>query len=80
MIDLFYFSGLPVAVLGLGTSGLAAAKALQESGADVWAWDDNEDRRAAAATDGVPLVDLAQCKLAGADDPGHLSRHPAHPP
>ncbi len=61
MIDLFYFSGLPVAVLGLGTSGLAAAKALQESGGDVWAWDDNEDRRAAAATDGVPLVDLAQC-------------------
>ncbi len=61
MIDLFYFSGLPVAVLGLGTSGLAAAKALQASGADVWAWDDNEDSRAAAAAEDVPLVDLAQC-------------------
>ncbi len=61
MIDLFYFNGLPVAVLGLGTSGLAAAKALQASGADVWAWDDNEDSRAAAAAEDVPLVDLAQC-------------------
>jgi len=61
VIDLFYFSGLPVAVLGLGRSGLAAARALQESGAEIWAWDDNEDRRAAAAADGIPLVDLAAC-------------------
>ncbi len=61
MIDLFYFSGLPVAVLGLGRSGLAAAQALQKSGAEVWAWDDNEDRRAAAAADGIPLVDLMRC-------------------
>ena len=61
MIDLFYFSGLPVAVLGLGRSGLAAAKALQKSGAEVWAWDDSEDRRVAAAAEGIPLVDLMQC-------------------
>ncbi len=61
MIDLFYFSGLPVAVLGLGRSGLAAAQALQKSGAEVWAWDDNEDRRAAAAAEGIPLLDLAAC-------------------
>jgi UDP-N-acetylmuramoylalanine--D-glutamate ligase len=61
MIDLFYFNGLPVAVLGLGKSGLSAAKALARSGADVWAWDDNEDRRAAAAAEGVPLVDLLTC-------------------
>jgi UDP-N-acetylmuramoylalanine--D-glutamate ligase len=61
VIDLFYFSGLPVAVLGLGRSGLAAAQALQKSGAEVWAWDDNEDRRAAAAADGIPLVDLMRC-------------------
>ena len=61
MIDLFYFAGLPVAVLGLGRSGLVAAKALMASGAEVWAWDDSEDRRAEAAAAGIPLVDLAGC-------------------
>ncbi len=61
MIDLFYFSGLPVAVLGLGRSGLAAARALKQAGAEVWAWDDNEDRRTAAAKEGIPLVDLMGC-------------------
>ncbi len=61
MIDLFYFNGLPVAVLGLGVSGLAAAKALQRAGAEVSAWDDNPDKRARAEADGVPIVDLATC-------------------
>ena len=61
MIDLFYFNGLPVAVLGLGVSGLAAAKALQRAGAEVAAWDDNPDKRAQAEADGVPIVDLATC-------------------
>ncbi|MBT7944012.1 MAG: UDP-N-acetylmuramoyl-L-alanine--D-glutamate ligase, partial [Alphaproteobacteria bacterium] len=50
-----------VAVFGLGRSGLSAAKALVKSGAEVMAWDDNEDARAAAAAQGVPLVDLYQC-------------------
>lgn len=57
-IDLSFFAGLPVAVLGLGKSGLAAARALQASGAEVWAWDDSEDSRAKARAAGVPLVDL----------------------
>ncbi len=61
MIDLFYFNGLPVAVLGLGVSGLAAAKALQRAGAEVSAWDDNRDKRARAEADGVPIVDLVTC-------------------
>ena len=61
MIDLFYFAGLPVAVLGLGKSGIAAARALQASGAEVWAWDDNEDQRAAARAHDIPLVDLYHC-------------------
>ncbi len=60
MIDLSFFAGLPVAVLGLGKSGLAAARALQAAGAEVWAWDDNEDARAKAREAGVPLVDLNQ--------------------
>jgi UDP-N-acetylmuramoylalanine--D-glutamate ligase len=84
VIDLFYFSGLPVAVLGLGRSGLAAALALQQSGAEVWAWDDNEDRRAAAAGEGVPLVDLLHCNWQELTSlvisPGIPQRHPEpHP-
>ena len=61
MIDLGFFGGLPVAVLGLGKSGVSAARALAASGAEVWAWDDNEDRRAAARAQDIPLVDLHNC-------------------
>ena len=61
MIEVFPFAGLPVAVFGLGRSGLAAAKALAKGGAEVWAWDDSEDARARAEAAGVPLVDLYDC-------------------
>jgi UDP-N-acetylmuramoylalanine--D-glutamate ligase len=61
VIELPFFNGLPVAVLGLGKSGLSAARALSESGAEVWAWDDSEERRAAAEAEGVPLVELTGC-------------------
>ena len=84
MIDLFYFSGQPVAVLGLGRSGLAAARALQNSGAEVWAWDDNEDRRTAADEESIPLVDLMHCNWQELTSlvisPGIPHRYPApHP-
>ena len=39
MIDVFPFAGFPVAVFGLGRSGLAAARALVKSDAEGWAWD-----------------------------------------
>ena len=61
MIDVFYFYHMPVAVLGLGKSGLATCKALMESDAEVWAWDDNEDSRQRAREEGIPLVDLYTC-------------------
>ena len=61
MIDVFPFAGFPVAVFGLGRSGIATALALQESDAEVWAWDDNEDARAAAEVEGVSLHDLHAC-------------------
>ena len=35
-----------VAVLGLGRSGLSVCRALAESGARTWAWDDAYERRA----------------------------------
>ncbi len=61
MIPVFPFAGLPVAVFGLGRSGLAAARALMEAEADVWAWDDSEDARAEARKADIPLVDLYRC-------------------
>ncbi len=60
MIDVTKFveslNGKPVAVMGLGISNLAAIKALRAAGADIAAWDDNEEKRHAA---GVPTKDLA---------------------
>jgi UDP-N-acetylmuramoylalanine--D-glutamate ligase len=58
MIPLSFMAGLPVAVLGLGRSGLSAARALQRSGAEVLAWDDSAARRAEAEAAGIPLRDL----------------------
>ena len=65
MIDLFFFKGYPVAVMGLARSGLTAALALVASGAKVHAWDDSPARRAEAAAAGVPLVDLHHADLSG---------------
>jgi len=61
MIDCFYMEGLPVAVMGLGKSGLPTAKALMRSGAEVWAWDDEKARRDEAEAESIPLVDLGRC-------------------
>ncbi|MCU0955561.1 MAG: UDP-N-acetylmuramoyl-L-alanine--D-glutamate ligase [Hyphomicrobium sp.] len=58
MIPITTFSGLDVAVFGLGASGNATAYALMEGGARVAAWDDSEAGRKSAAAAGVPLVDL----------------------
>ncbi|MBP2295335.1 UDP-N-acetylmuramoyl-L-alanine--D-glutamate ligase [Azospirillum rugosum] len=63
MINLFYMDGLPVAVMGLGKSGLATAEALARSGADVWVWDDKEASREAAAAKGYKVVDLMTADL-----------------
>ena len=61
MIRIPDIDGTPIAVLGLGISGLAAAKALAGSGAELLAWDDDEARREAAKQDGVRLADLYSC-------------------
>jgi UDP-N-acetylmuramoylalanine--D-glutamate ligase len=84
MIPLPFFHGLPVGVLGLGRSGISAARALGQSGAEVWAWDDSEDARARAAERGVPLVDLHRCNWQEPTSlilsPGIPHTHPApHP-
>ena len=60
MIRLDLFAGYPIAVLGLGKSGLSAARALQQGGAEVLAWDDDVAKRDAANDLGIPVVDLKE--------------------
>ena len=59
MIPIRVFKDQPVALFGLGRSGIAAGRALEAGGADVAAWDDGEPSRANAEEKGLTLVDLA---------------------
>ena len=58
MIPITEYAGRDVAVFGLGRTGLSAARALTAGGANVHAWDDNEDTRAKAEAAGVTLSDI----------------------
>jgi UDP-N-acetylmuramoylalanine--D-glutamate ligase len=59
MIPVPTFAGRDIAVLGLGMSGVATARALEAGGANVFAWDDKEKAREEAAATGLVLTDLA---------------------
>ena len=59
MIPVRGFEGKTVAVFGLARTGLAAARALVAGGAQVAVWDEKPASRAAAETEGFPVVDLA---------------------
>lgn len=77
-------AGRTLAVLGLGKSGLIAARALEASGAVVWAWDDAPAQRARLANEGIEPVDLADADWGRPDalvlSPGIPHAHPApHP-
>jgi len=50
------YSGKHVGVFGLARSGVAAARALEAAGANVWAWDDNAQRRDAVQHLAVDLM------------------------
>ncbi|WP_299644664.1 Mur ligase family protein, partial [uncultured Ruegeria sp.] len=58
MIPVKGFSGQKVAVLGLGRSGLATARALRAGGADPVCWDDNPAARDIAVEEGFTCADL----------------------
>ena len=58
MIPVQGLEGARVAVLGLGRSGLSAARALQAGGAKVSCWDDDPAARARAEREGFACVDL----------------------
>jgi UDP-N-acetylmuramoylalanine--D-glutamate ligase len=81
MIPVTCFARKKVAVFGLGGSGLASARALQEGGADVIAGDDGADKLAEAAQAGIATADLR--KISWSDvaalvlTPGAPLTHPA---
>lgn len=84
MIDLGFLKGRCFAVLGLGRSGMAAARALAAGGARVLAWDDGIDARAQVAEYGIEPVELTEASLAAAEalvlSPGIPRGHPRpHP-
>ena len=85
MIPVPGYAASTFAVLGLGRSGLAAARALAAGGAFVVAWDDGAAARAAAEAEGIALRDLtAPGALDGAEalivSPGIPHLYPApHP-
>lgn len=57
------FLGARIAVVGLGRAGLPAALRLAEWGAEVAAWDDRPEARAAAEEAGIPLRDPTEGRL-----------------
>jgi len=56
-----------IVVLGLGSSGMASAKALKKSGANVTVWDDNSDKREEAEKAGFTLLNPAFSDFASED-------------
>ncbi|PTA99419.1 MULTISPECIES: UDP-N-acetylmuramoyl-L-alanine--D-glutamate ligase [Sulfitobacter] len=60
MIPVQGLTGAKVAILGLGRSGLSAARALAAGGAVPVCWDDNPAARAAAQAEGFDCVDLGK--------------------
>ncbi|UWQ73560.1 UDP-N-acetylmuramoyl-L-alanine--D-glutamate ligase [Leisingera sp. M658] len=58
MIPVKGYEGAKVAVLGLGRSGLATARALRAGGAEPVCWDDNPAAREAAEAEGLTCRDL----------------------
>ncbi|NEX47333.1 UDP-N-acetylmuramoyl-L-alanine--D-glutamate ligase [Pseudotabrizicola algicola] len=60
MIPVKGYAGEKVAVLGLGRSGLATARALVAGGATPLLWDDSPEARAKAEAEGFTLTDLGR--------------------
>ena len=60
MIPVPGYAGHRVAVLGLGRSGLAAARSLEAGGAEPLGWDDSPEARYLAEGEGIALRDLTR--------------------
>ena len=77
MIPVQGYSGQTVAVLGLGRSGLATARALAAGGARPIVWDDGQQARDTAAGEGFTVADLT--KHGALDDVAALITSPGIP-
>lgn len=77
MIPVQGYSGQTVAVLGLGRSGLATARALAAGGATPIVWDDGQQARDTAAGEGFTVTDLT--KHGAFDDVATLITSPGIP-
>ncbi|MFD1343784.1 UDP-N-acetylmuramoyl-L-alanine--D-glutamate ligase [Litorisediminicola beolgyonensis] len=64
MIPVSGFEGARVGVLGLGRSGLTAARALAAGGATPVLWDDNQGPRSRAEDEGFETADLTRVDVA----------------
>ncbi|TNC52965.1 UDP-N-acetylmuramoyl-L-alanine--D-glutamate ligase [Rubellimicrobium rubrum] len=62
MIAVQNVAGTKVAVLGLGRSGRATVRALQQGGATVVVWDDGVPARVQAEADGLEVRDLSKSR------------------
>ena len=60
MIPIRAYTGQRVGVLGLGRSGLVAARALRAGGAEPVCWDDDDAARETAAGEGFEIGDLSR--------------------
>ena len=73
----------PIAVYGLGLSGMSSVKALVKAGAMVLAWDEKEERRVEAIETGATLLDFVQNGFGAAGvlvlSPGVPFTHNPHP-
>jgi UDP-N-acetylmuramoylalanine--D-glutamate ligase len=84
MIAAECFDNRKVAVFGLGRSGISACRSLAAGGAEILAWDDDTERRAAADDEGFGLVNLQVADWSEIEalvlSPGVPLTHPApHP-
>lgn len=77
MIPVKGYEGAKLAVLGLGRSGLATARALRAGGAEALCWDDNPAAREAAEAEGFTCRDLH--KPGAFDDVAALITSPGIP-
>ncbi|QUJ75119.1 UDP-N-acetylmuramoyl-L-alanine--D-glutamate ligase [Sulfitobacter albidus] len=77
MIPVQGLTGARVAVLGLGRSGLAAARALRAGGAQALVWDDNPEARARAEDEG--FATRALLRVGAFDDIARLVVSPGIP-